>query len=582
MRSISPWRKHGPFAIFIAALFILSYYLDQQLSLVLPALHSARILIQLALAATVIAILRNVVGIRSFGTFSPVIIALSMIYTGLLLGLLLFAGVMLIMILTRATLHEQRIQRSHRAAIMVLMVAMAATLLAAFATDLGRPEIAFVLLFPVVITAWFADRYLEEVDKVGWGPPTRALLWTLVLVAAAYVVMVQDALVDTVMREPVSWPLLVLLNWFLGTRVKVRLSERLRFGSMKRLEDVMLQGGLSRTVLTINRRNAEYVSQYNPPEVMGSLNKARAKALMLAEGIPVPDNYLLVSRKEDVVEAVEVLLKSDSFALKPADGYGGEGIVVVSGREGDSYITGNSLLKLEDLLDHLGSILEGDYNKGMPDEALVEALVRSHPSLKPIAPEGVPDIRVLCFRGYPVMTMLRLPTRQSDGKANLHMGAVGAGVEVSTGLIRFATWMGELVERHPDTGAKLVGFQVPFWREVLEIACEAQRATGLGFAGVDIVLDAERGPLVLEVNRRPGLDIQKANGCGLLPRLRAVEGLPTLEEPSEVRVLRAMEMDRHGWPAPASLPPGGSIGGPRSIPGGPPVPSFAAGRRPFR
>ncbi|MEE9593196.1 MAG: 7TM domain-containing protein, partial [Thermoplasmata archaeon] len=189
MQATSPWRKHAPFAIFMAALFLLAYYLDQNLNAFLPAFHSARILIQLALAATVIAVLRNVVGIKAFGTFTPVIIAFSMLFTGLLVGLLLFGAIILVIILTRSAIHGQRIQQSHRAAIMVLMVALVATLLTAYASRLGQPEIAFVLLFPVVITAWVADQFLMRVSKVGWGPPSKALLWTLLLVVAAYLVI---------------------------------------------------------------------------------------------------------------------------------------------------------------------------------------------------------------------------------------------------------------------------------------------------------------------------------------------------------------------------------------------------------
>ncbi len=360
----------------------------------------------------------------------------------------------------------------------------------------------------------------------------------------------------------------------------MRVSEKLRFGPLKRLEEVVLNGGMSATILTINTRNREFVERYNPPEVMGSLNKARAKALLLSEGIPVPDNYVLVSRKEDMGQALDAFLKLLKFAIKPADGYGGEGIIVVHGRWRGLYSTSEGLLRAEDLMQHLASILDGDYNDGRPDEALLEALVETHPALSPIAPGGVPDIRVLCFRGYPVMAMLRLPTRQSAGKANLHLGAVGAGVEMSTGVIKFATWKGELVDRHPDTGTKLSGFQVPFWDEVLGIACEAQKVSGLGYAGVDVVLDAHRGPLVLEVNRRPGLDIQKANGCGLLPRLRAVEAMDVVAEPPEVRVLRAMEMDRLGW----SVSP--AVDGPHRAPFPPmnnfPLTSFAPNRGPLR
>lgn len=560
MDAPSRWRKHVPFALFVVVLFGVAYWMDQNLALLLPALHAARILIQLALAATVIAVLHHVVGIKSFGTFAPVIVAFSIIYTGLILGLLLFGIVLAILIVTRWALQGQRIQQSHRAAIMVLMVAFTGTLVAAYASAVGQPELSFVLLFPVVITAWVADFYLVKVAKVGWGAPTKALAWTLILVAAAYVVIVQDWLVDLVMRQPLSWPLLVLVNWALGTRVEFRVSDRLRFGAMKRLEDVLLAGGIAKSILTITRRNRAYVDRYNPPEVMGVLNKARAKALLLGEGIPVPENYALVARSADLEDAVEIMLQAEDFVVKPADGYGGEGIVVVHERKEDRYVTSEGLLTSGDLLTHLRSILEGEYNHGEPDEALVEARVETHDALRAIAPQGVPDIRVLCLLGHPVMAMLRLPTLESGGKANLHQGAVGAGIELHSGKISLATWKGAIVRRHPDTGKWLHLFRVPYWEAVLRIAAEAQRVSGLGFAGVDVVLDAERGPLVLEVNRRPGLEIQKANGTGLRARLEAIEALPLREEPVEVRVLRAMEMDRLGWKglpgSPGSRPEG--------------------------
>ena len=63
-------------------------------------------------------------------------------------------------------------------------------------------------------------------------------------------------------------------------------------------------------------------------------------------------------------------------------------------------------------------------------------------------------------------------------------------------------------------------------------------AVGLGYIGVDIVMDVERGPMLLEANARPGLAIQIANGRGLVPRLEAIDalvrnrqGLPIEEEP---------------------------------------------------
>src|SRR5207245_7762688 len=116
-------------------------------------------------------------------------------------------------------------------------------------------------------------------------------------------------------------------------------------------------------------------------------------------------------------------------------------------------------------------------------------------------------------------------TRASGGKANLHLGAVAAGVRLSSGTIVHCVWRGQPQPNHPDTDVSLLGKAVPSWDEMLELAAEAQRHSGLGFAGVDISLDARNGPVVMEVNRRPGLEIQNANAAGLLRRLRMIEAL---------------------------------------------------------
>jgi alpha-L-glutamate ligase-like protein len=119
--------------------------------------------------------------------------------------------------------------------------------------------------------------------------------------------------------------------------------------------------------------------------------------------------------------------------------------------------------------------------------------------------------------------MLRLPTRASNGRANLHQGGIGTGVDLDSGLTNHAVQHNRFVERHPDSGAPVVGVRVPFWRQVLEMSQKVAEAVGLGYIGVDIVVDAEHGPMLLEANARPGLAIQIANARGLLPRLAAID-----------------------------------------------------------
>jgi len=143
----------------------------------------------------------------------------------------------------------------------------------------------------------------------------------------------------------------------------------------------------------------------------------------------------------------------------------------------------------------------------------------------------VPDIRVLVFRGVPVLAMVRLPTRRSDGRANLHLGGVGVGVDLTTGRMTFGVRGGRPVSDHPDLGRPLSGIEVPAWHDVLSLAVRAADAVRLGFLGVDVVLDRRRGPLVLELNARPGLGIQLANRRGLRPLL---ERLAAQSVPGEV------------------------------------------------
>ncbi|MCV6604657.1 MAG: alpha-L-glutamate ligase-like protein, partial [Porticoccaceae bacterium] len=123
----------------------------------------------------------------------------------------------------------------------------------------------------------------------------------------------------------------------------------------------------------------------------------------------------------------------------------------------------------------------------------------------------------------PVMAMLRCSTRESDGKANLHQGAVGVGVDIVSGTSICAVQHNCNVERHPDTGHSFDGLSIPQWSKILKLAAGCFEMTGLGYLGADVVLDSKRGPLILEINARPGLAIQIANRAGLRKRLQEID-----------------------------------------------------------
>ena len=181
---------------------------------------------------------------------------------------------------------------------------------------------------------------------------------------------------------------------------------------------------------------------------------------------------------------------------------------------------------------HCLEILAGKYSlHGMPDSVIVEERIKIHPMFLAITKTGTPDVRVIVYNKIPVMAMLRVPTEKSGGKANLQQGAIGLGVDLATGITTFGIeGKGEEISRLYDSGKKKMikvnGIRIPMWREILETAVNSQKAIpGLGFLGVDVVLDKEKGPVVLEVNARPGLSIQICNKAGLRQRMEKVEDI---------------------------------------------------------
>ncbi len=290
------------------------------------------------------------------------------------------------------------------------------------------------------------------------------------------------------------------------------------FGLAKRLRE---EG-----VLGLNRRNNRYTLAYNPRHLYPLVdNKLETKKLALQAGLAVPELYGVVEIEHQVGELHGWLESYEDFVIKPAQGSGGDGIVVVVGRSREMYRLANGHLMGRDELEYyVSNILSGLFSLGgHADQALIEYRVQFDPVFAEISYQGVPDVRIIVFLGIPVMAMVRLPTRLSSGKANLHQGAIGAGVDIATGHTLTAVWRNGIVLEHPDTGNPVTSVQIPHWDRLLGIAAQAHELTGLGYIGVDLVLDRDKGPLILEINARPGLNIQIANNCGLLPRLQKVE-----------------------------------------------------------
>lgn len=256
-------------------------------------------------------------------------------------------------------------------------------------------------------------------------------------------------------------------------------------------------------------------------------DKLKTKLIAQRAGCTVPKLIGVISNQAEVKHIHEMVKDWPGFVIKPARGSGGKGILVVTSHQAGVYTkpSGSNMNK-EDVERHISNALAGLFSLGgKNDVAVVENLIQFDDCFEGFSYEGVPDVRIIVFKGYPVMAMMRLSTSASDGKANLHQGAVGVGIDIATGKAVRAVQFNKPVTHHPDTDKELATLVVPHWERLLTLAASAWEMTGLGYLGTDMVLDKEEGPMVLELNARPGLAIQIANGAGLLPRLQHIESL---------------------------------------------------------
>jgi len=283
-------------------------------------------------------------------------------------------------------------------------------------------------------------------------------------------------------------------------------------------------------ILGMNKRNIHYIGEENNRKYYPLVdNKLKTKVVAQNAGIAVPKLLGTIERQSQLRRLKEMLDGLDKFVIKPAQGSGGKGILVIVKREGDIFIKpSGQRLALRDVHRDISNILSGLYSLGgKPDVAMIEQLVEFDPIFERYSYEGVPDIRVIIYKGYPAMAMLRCSTKESDGKANLHQGAVGVGIDMASGKALFAVQHDSPVVKHPDTGYDFSELIIPHWQKMITLAASCYDVTHLGYLGVDIVLDKHLGPLILELNARPGLAIQIANQTGALIRFDKIDKQPS-------------------------------------------------------
>lgn len=279
-------------------------------------------------------------------------------------------------------------------------------------------------------------------------------------------------------------------------------------------------------VLGMNARNYKIIAKNNNRRLYPLVDdKVQTKKLAAKAGINTTKLIGVIEYQHQVKDFVKLIAEHPQFVIKPAHGSGGKGVLVVKQWSDNKFITASGkVLTFQDVYKHISNTLSGLFSLGgQYDVALIEEMVHFSNMFKNFSYQGVPDVRIIVYKGYPAMSMMRLATAESGGRANLHQGAVGVGLDIKTGKTLNAVMHNVPITTHPDTGADLKTLVVPNWREHLLIGAKSYEMTGLGYLGADIVMDEDSGPMMLELNARPGLAIQIANGNGLINTIKKID-----------------------------------------------------------
>jgi len=533
--------------IFFIFLFSIAIIIRIQFPVFESVLLASQLFFQLMIAVTFIAITRNIIGINTFGVFGPAIISFALLTSGILWGIALFLDVFLLVLMVRFLFDPVKMGANHRIAILVIFTALFVTLIEIIGEISHITALESSLLFPALITSWYADRYVNKVKELGWREPNKQLFLTVIIIILSALLVGIDSMITFFIKNPELWIVLILLNVFLATKVRFRLSEHFRFKRLLSEKKIPKDD-----IMSMNVRNREYIEEYNPRNFFPGVEKAEIKKTLQGLGIATPYVFMIASKKNQLGKCKILFSKLNSFVIKPNKGLGGEGIIVISKKSGDKFYTiGGKEISLDELIAHVNQIIEGQFSDHEGDVAIIEERVVPDEIFEGMYYVGVPDIRVIVFNGFPVMAMSRLPTKNSDGKANLHKGAIGVGLTIASGkaVNPYSKILKRSLKYHPDTKKRIDNFTIPNWNSILELAVKGQYVSKLGYVGVDIIIDKVKGPMILEINKRPGMDIQNTNLAGLLKRLAVVEQhLPDydfLDAPSKVQ--QAIKWDKGGW-----------------------------------
>ena len=191
-----------------------------------------KILLTIPLGAFLVALLRNVIGVKTFGTFMPILIALSFRETQLLWGIVLFTVIISMGLAIRFLLDRLRLLLVPRLASVLIIVMILMLMVSIVSHNLGLDRGLSIALFPMVILAMTIERMSIVWEEHGASEAVLQGAGSMVIAAAGYLLMTNEHANYLVFVFPELLLLVLAATLLLGRYTGYRLSEFWRFRSL--------------------------------------------------------------------------------------------------------------------------------------------------------------------------------------------------------------------------------------------------------------------------------------------------------------------------------------------------------------
>jgi hypothetical protein len=186
------------------------------------------------IGAFLMLLLRNIVGVKTFGTFMPVLIAIAFRETQILAGVLLFVTVVGAGLLVRFYMERLRLLLVPRLTSVLIIVVILMAIVSIVSQRLGIEVGLSIALFPMVIMAMTIERMSIAWEERGAGHAVKEGIGTLLVASLAYLVMSWAPLEHLVFVFPESLLILLAATLLLGRYSGYRLTELFRFRALAR------------------------------------------------------------------------------------------------------------------------------------------------------------------------------------------------------------------------------------------------------------------------------------------------------------------------------------------------------------